>query len=432
MSSLSPASTLPAPTGRLVVGPAPEDTDIILSLVIPTYNEAENIRPLVERLDELFRPQLGNRFELLIVDDDSPDETWKLAAELAVEVPSLRVIRRQGEKGLSTAVIRGWQASRGEVIGVMDADLQHPPEVNLKLLRKMKRGADIAVASRNVAGGGVSSWSMIRRILSRGAQLLGLLFLPEVFGRLSDPMSGYFMLRRSAIVNVPLDPVGYKILIEVMTRGETGWLAEVPYVFRERIEGDSKVTWKQYRDYIRHLLRLRFSTASGSPFFRYAFVGLSGVAIDMSLLYIFSDQDMLGWGIARSKALAAQPALLWNFLFHESWAFSGVEKPKEMRQVIRRFLAYYAVGTVGLFFTLVILSALVEFAALSQYLANALAISIVASWNYWLHRRITWAEATVVDETELPAEPFDVSAAGPFLPLEEEAPPPSKSSNPAP
>src|SRR5690606_14019027 len=117
--------------------------------------------------------------------------------------------------------------------------------------------------------------------------------------------------------------------------------------------------------------RLRLSTLSATPFFRYAAVGLSGVAIDMGLLYVFSDAEMLGWGIARSKALAAQPALLWNFLFHELWAFSGVDTPRQPAQILRRFLAYYAVGTVGLFFTLVILSVLVEFAHLNQYLANA-------------------------------------------------------------
>jgi dolichol-phosphate mannosyltransferase len=283
----------------------------------------------------------------------------------------------------------------------MDADLQHPPEINLALLSEMKRGADVTVASRNVAGGGVSSWSMARRILSRGAQLIGLLFLPEVFGRLSDPMSGYFMIRRSAISGVALDPLGYKILIEVMTRGSARWVAEVPYVFRERAEGDSKVTWKLYVEYIHHLIRLRMSTLTGTPFFRYVLVGLSGVAIDMGLLYVFSEPTMLGFGIARSKVLAAQPALLWTFFFHETWSFANVRKPREMSQVLRRLFAYYAVGTVGLFFAVVILSLLVEFAHLSQYLANAVGISVFASWNYWLHRKITWAESERTSPSDL-------------------------------
>lgn len=403
LSSGEIRAALPAPAGDLIISEAPRSGEILFSLIIPTFNEKKNIGPLLEQLDALLRPHFGDQFELIVVDDDSPDRTWEAAEALSPSISALRVIRRQGEKGLSTAVIRGWQAARGQILGVMDADLQHPPEVNLDLLRQMKRGADIAVASRNVAGGGVSTWSMARRILSRGAQLIGLLFLPEVFGRLSDPMSGYFMVRRSAICSIALDPLGYKILIEVMTRGSARWVAEVPYVFRERVEGDSKVTWKLYIEYLHHLIRLRLSTLTGTPFFRYLLVGLSGVAIDMGLLYVFSDEEMLGLGIARSKVLAAQPALFWTFLFHEMWSFAKVKKPGALSQVIRRLLAYYAVGTVGLFFTLIILSVLVEFAHLNQYLANAIGISIVASWNYWLHRKITWAQSEPVTSGDPPS-----------------------------
>src|SRR5262249_28215485 len=158
------------------------------------------------------------------------------------QYPKLRVMRREGERGLSTAVIRGWQAARGEVLAVIDADLQHPPEVTLALWKEMERGADLAVGSRHVEGGGVSDWAFHRRLLSRGAQLLGLAFLPGVLGRVSDPMSGYFMVRRSAIARKILNPLGYKILLEVLGRGDVRRVGEVGYVFRERVEGESKVT----------------------------------------------------------------------------------------------------------------------------------------------------------------------------------------------
>jgi dolichol-phosphate mannosyltransferase len=107
------------------------------------------------------------------------------------------------------------------VLGVIDADLQHPPELLLKLWGEIKRGGDLAVASRHVEGGGVSDWSVIRRFLSRGAQTLGLIILPEVIGRVSDPMSGYFMVRRRCIAGRTLSPLGYKILIEVLARGKS-------------------------------------------------------------------------------------------------------------------------------------------------------------------------------------------------------------------
>jgi dolichol-phosphate mannosyltransferase len=145
------------------------------------------------------------------------------------------------------------------VLAVIDGDLQHPPEVLIALWRAMADGADLAVASRHVEGGGVSDWSLPRRLLSRGAQAIGIALLPGVVGRVRDPMSGYFMVRRAAIAGVPLSPLGYKILVEVIGRGRIDRVAEVGYVFRERREGASKVTWRVYVDYLRHLARLRIS-----------------------------------------------------------------------------------------------------------------------------------------------------------------------------
>lgn len=230
---------------------------IRLSLVIPTYKERQNLRPLLEKLSFLLDAVLPHQYELIIVDDDSPDRTWELAEAIASDYPQLSVLRRTRERGLSTAVIRGWQIATGEILGAIDADLQHPPETLLELWSEMARGADLAVASRHVKNGGVSEWSLPRRLLSRGAQGLGLILLPEVVGRVSDPMSGYFMVRRDAIAGAVMNPVGYKILLEVLARGKIRSLAEVGYIFQERQQGKSKVTLKQYVEYLQHLLRLR-------------------------------------------------------------------------------------------------------------------------------------------------------------------------------
>src|SRR5580692_4560494 len=123
---------LPVPAGALAVAEG-ADPEVRLSLVIPTFNEGKNVRELVERLTELLEPELGDAYELIVVDDDSPDRTWEIAAGLSRHNPRVRVVRRVGERGLSTAVIRGWQAARGDVLAVIDADLQHPPEVTLGL-----------------------------------------------------------------------------------------------------------------------------------------------------------------------------------------------------------------------------------------------------------------------------------------------------------
>lgn len=378
-------------------------TKILLSLVVPTFNEARNLESLVEQLMRLLEPELGQAFEIIIVDDDSPDRTWELGEQLSGRYSQVRVLRRTTERGLSTAVIRGWQVARGEVLAVMDADLQHPPEVNVSLFNEIERGADLAVGSRNITNGGVSDWSLLRRILSRGAQLFGLLLLPEVLGRVSDPMSGYFMVRRAAIAGVVLDPLGYKILVEVVARGRAKWIAETPYVFRERVLGDSKASLRQGLDYIRHLFRLRVFKLRRSRIARYALVGIVGVGIDMSLLYALSEESMLGWGIARSKLLGATVAMLSNFFLHEMWTFRHVEKPLGLAYSVRRFVAYSVVSLVGILGAVTILSLLVEFSSLNRYVANIVGIAAVAVWNYWLHRQITWAEvAPIVDPDQSP------------------------------
>ncbi|HWZ89374.1 MAG TPA: glycosyltransferase [Polyangiaceae bacterium] len=395
------AELIDAPTGRLVIpSRVPGDpSGIRLSLVIPTFNEAHNVGHLLAQLGALFEPVLGQAYELVVVDDDSPDRTWAVALELAQSDPRIRVVRRQGERGLSTAVIRGWQVARGEILGVMDADLQHPAEVNLGLLGEIERGATLATASRHVAGGGVSNWSLARRVLSRGAQLLGLLMLPAVLGRLSDPMSGYFMLRREGIADVELDPLGYKILIEVLARGNIRWIGEVGYVFRERVEDQSKVTWRLYVQYLRHLLKLRIATLPNSRFLKFCLVGGSGVLVDMGLLYLLSDPHALGMGLTRSKILAAETAILTNFLLNDVWTFRDLtgKRPGGWPRV-RRFLGFNAICSFGLALNVLLLNLLFNFAKVDRYVANAIAIVAVTGWNYWLNRKLNWAPLSVTSD----------------------------------
>jgi dolichol-phosphate mannosyltransferase len=383
---------IPAPTGelRIEAHPVLDEPSIRLSLVIPTYNESQNIVTLIHQLEAVLGPALGDAYELIVVDDDSPDRTWAVALELMAAHPHVRVVRRQGERGLATAVIRGWQVARGEVLGVMDADLQHPPETNLDLLAEIDRGAQLATASRHLVGGGVSDWSMFRRMTSRGAQLIGLLLLPGVLGRLSDPMSGYFMARRSALAGVRFDPLGYKILIEVVARARIEWIGEASYVFRERVDGESKVTAKLYWQYLLHLARLRWSTLPSSRLFRFCVVGATGVIVDMALLYVLSDPSMFGFGLTRSKIVAAEVALASNFLLNDAWTFADHNEPG-LSSKFRRFLGFNAICSVGILLNVLLLNLLFNFAGLNRYVANAIAIAIVTVWNYALSRKLNWS-----------------------------------------
>jgi dolichol-phosphate mannosyltransferase len=387
---------LTVPGGAFVVGAvaAAEASRLRLSVIVPTFNEAMNVPSLVQRLCTLLDPQFGDRYEIIVVDDDSPDRTWERALTLALEYPRLRVMRRLGERGLSSAVIRGWQAAASDVLCVIDADLQHPPEIALDLFRTIQRGADMAVASRHLTGGGVSDWAVTRRIVSRAAQLIGLVTLPGVVGRVSDPMSGYFMIRRSAIEGVELHPLGYKILIEVLARGKFAWIGEVPYVFQERAHGGSKATLKVYADYLGHLLRLRVAALPINRFLRFALVGLSGVAVDMGVLFLLSDPSTLGWGLTRSKFIGSELAIINNFLWNDLWTFGELSaRQPGARARLRRFGKFQMICLAGVCLNALLLNLQFNLLHINRYLANAVAIALVTMWNFWLNSKMSWRVA---------------------------------------
>jgi dolichol-phosphate mannosyltransferase len=275
------------------------------------------------------------------------------------------------------------------VLGVIDGDLQHPPEMVAKLWAAIVKGADLAVGTRHADGGGVSEWSALRRALSRGAQLLGLCILPGVVGRVSDPMSGCFMVRRSAICGVTLSPLGYKILIEVLGRGRIGRIDEVGYVFCERTAGKSKVTAALYVEYLRHLLRLRLALLR-SRFVKFGIVGLSGVAVDMAILWLL--QGRLGWPLTLSKLIAAETAMANNFLWNDLWTFGDLaDRQGYGRMRLRRFAKFNAICTAGLALSVGLLDMQVAIFHLNPYVANAVAIAVTTGWNFWMNKIFSWA-----------------------------------------
>ena len=213
----------------------------MLSVVVPTYNEAGSVTGLAERLHAALA---GREWELVIVDDGSPDGTADIAAALAPRIPT-NVVRRAGKAGLASAVVAGFAAARGDVLVVMDADLSHPPEIVPALVDALARGADLAVGSRYVAGGGVMDWPLKRRVVSRIACLMGNVLVP-----VRDATSGFFALKRSVIEGVTLNPIGFKIGFEVIARGRYKRVVEVPYTFRDRELGASKFGRREIVQYV--------------------------------------------------------------------------------------------------------------------------------------------------------------------------------------
>jgi dolichol-phosphate mannosyltransferase len=216
-------------------------TRTFVSIIVPTYNEADSLPRLVERLAKALA---GAKWELVVVDDGSPDGTANIADRLAATHPVL-VIRRPGKAGLASAVLAGFDAARGDALLVMDADLSHPPEVVPDLVRALENGADLAVGSRYVAGGGTEDWPLKRRVVSRVACLMGNVLVP-----IRDSTSGFFAMRRSVVDGVKLNPIGFKIGFEVMARGRYKKAVEVPYTFRDRELGKSKFGQREIGQYL--------------------------------------------------------------------------------------------------------------------------------------------------------------------------------------
>jgi dolichol-phosphate mannosyltransferase len=231
----------------------------LLSLVIPTYNESRGLESLIGRIfAALERNALSA--EVIVVDDNSPDGTGELAEELARRHP-LKVVHRSGKLGLSSAVLDGWAVAEGRVLGVMDADLSHDPEILPDMLASITEGgAEVAVGSRYIPGGGLGNWPWFRRVTSKTAVLMGRPICP-----VHDVTSGYLMFRRSVIQGVQLDPIGFKIGLEVLVRGRYRTFTEVPYTFTDRAAGKSKFGLHEIRNYLVQLIRLAWHWLGTRP-----------------------------------------------------------------------------------------------------------------------------------------------------------------------
>ena len=223
-----------------------------VSIIVPTYKESANLRPLIERIFAATEPR-GINAELIIVDDDSRDGTVEIVQQLEGQHP-VRLIVRTQERGLSSAVLAGFAESRGDLLVVLDADLQHPPEAIPDLLERLdQNNCDFVLATRYAGGGAIDQeWPWSRKLASRLASLLARPLTP-----LSDPMSGYFALPKTTWERAErLSPIGYKIALELFVKARCQKPAEVPITFETRQAGSSKASAVEFVRYLRHLARL--------------------------------------------------------------------------------------------------------------------------------------------------------------------------------
>lgn len=367
-----------------------------LSIIAPTFNERENIRAVVEQVQDALPDVL---YEIIIADDDSPDLTWQLAQEISARDPKVRVLRRTRNHGLGRAVMEGFTAASGDIVACMDADLQHDPGALPKMLEKLAGGADVVVGSRYATGGSTGDWNWFRRLGSQLATMMARILLGV---KLTDPMSGYFMLRRNDFLRVhpSLKGEGFKILLEVLVKLRPATIEEVPYGFRRRLKGASKLSSKVVFQYVRQLWELaRLRQLIPTRFIRFVLVGGTGIVVNLAAMALLLKlTDWRGWMASVASSLIAN---LNNYGLNNVWTFS--ERAHRGLGLIRGYASYLLMSTVGLGITTasyiglawtaeqLLLYKVVDWNRLGiAVFCQFLAIALGTFSNYILNEGVTW------------------------------------------
>jgi dolichol-phosphate mannosyltransferase len=356
--------------------------DKFISVIVPTYNERDNIEPLVAGIREALKDE---DYEIVFIDDNSRDGTAELVGTLSGKYP-VRVIVRRNERGLASAVVHGFAQARGELLAVMDADLQHPPLVLRDMVRAARDGADLVIASRYVRGGSCEGWGLVRRVISKGAIFLAHLLLPRT-RHIGDPMAGFFLLRRPVITGTALKPSGYKILLEVLMMGNYNQAVEVPYSFRVRERGESKLNARQQIDYLKHLFSLMKRTGEFWRFLKFVLVGASGILVNEGLLWVL--HGFANLPLLLAPAIAIETSIITNYTLNDLITFRD-RRVAGTAAFFSRLGRFNVVSLVGAGINYGLLLLLTEVFGFYYLISNLVGIAIAMLWNYLVNLGWTW------------------------------------------
>ncbi len=354
-----------------------------LAIIVPTYNERENIVPLLDLLAAAL-PEI--EYEVIFVDDDSPDGTADLVREISLRDPRVRVLHRIDRRGLASACVEGMLATAAPNVAVMDADLQHDERILPQMLGRLKsEQLDIVVGSRNVQGGSMGEFAKRRIFLST----LGRRFSRRVCGcEIQDPMSGFFLVSRPFLMDVVhrVSAIGFKILVDLLASSQRPVrLREIPYRFRTRLHGESKLDILVAVEYLQLLLDKFIGDFIPPTFVLFALVGCAGVALHVGLLSLQLFWLHIAFGPA--QVIAALVAMTGNFLVNNAITY----RDRRLRgwNILQGLVLFYIACSIGLLINVEI----ADFArnvGVKWYLAGLFGLAAGSVWNYGVTRMLTW------------------------------------------
>lgn len=368
-----------------------------VTVVVPTRNERDNIGPLVDRLSIALA---GRRALVLFVDDsddDTPEQVLRTAAASQIDVRLIHRAPAERRDGLGGAVLAGFRAARSEWLVVMDGDLQHPPEVVPDLIETARRAnAQLVVASRHAVGGSHGGLAGVWRVaVSRASILLSKSLFPRALSGVSDPMSGFFAVRRDAVDLERMQPRGFKVLLELLARHGDLVRVEVPFEFATRLNGVSKASVSEGVLFARRLLALRLSSARGGGrpgtvgrALGFAAVGMTGLLVNVAVMWLLADPAMLGINYLVAAVLTTQVSSTWNYLLVDGLVYPGPKRHTKLS----RYLAFLGLSNLVLVLRIPLLALLVSTLGVHYLAATVLTLLLGYAVRFGSHERLTLRE----------------------------------------
>jgi len=374
-----------------------------VSIIIPTYNESENVIHVLKSIIEHIPEDITA--EAIVVDDNSPDGTGKIVDDYINDEQNkigwaIDIIHRKTKSGLSSAILDGIERSNGEIIVVMDSDFSHPPKIIPRLIEEIKISKyDIVIASRYTEGGEVSGWSTKRKLISKGATGIAKVGLGV---NESDPMSGFFAFNRNILEGIKFDALGYKVLLEILVKAKGAKVKEIPYTFTNRTLGSSKLDSSTMLDFVKSVWKLyryghtakvsdtrtsvRFISKAG----RFYTVGASGLLVNYLVSLLFADAIINFWYI-HATVIGIAISMSSNFILNKVWTFE--DRNFETKKTIVQYGKFVGFSSLGALIQLGMVYVLVDNYQVMYPIALILAVIIAASSNFILNKKWTFKES---------------------------------------